>query len=266
MNSTSHKQHAPMESTTALAAHAEIQSESVIVLTAGGDPVYAVLRKLRAQSAPADYFRIQLRAHSSARGMDWTVLQGDEAHWHEQFNSAEVWVDHGSNSIRFGPNGGVQASEALSSKGIAAYLFAQTILWAKTHYPDYSVKSGLLHPEEAASEEMRLRRNGYYATQGFDFEWFDVEQRSGRYFKSKVSQLLGVWASETIQTPGCEHLLDTLASQDAQRVELESRLSRARSGHEHASHKLERERMINLILTGVTCFVLVMGLMAALRV
>ncbi|MGL6070730.1 hypothetical protein [Craterilacuibacter sp.] len=255
-----------MESVAALAAQAQIQSESIIVLSADGDAVYAVLRKLRTQTALADYFRVQLRAHSSARGMEWTVLQGDEAHWHDTCNYAEVWVDHGSSSIGFGPNGGVQASAALSSKGIAAYLFAQTILWAKNHYPDYSVKSGLLHPEEAASEEMRLRRNGYYATQGFDFEWFDIEQRSGRYFKSKVSQLLGVWASETIQTPGCEHLLDTLASQDAQRVDLENRLSRARSGHEHASQKLERERMLNLILTGVTCFVLVMGLMAALRV
>ncbi|MCP9758020.1 hypothetical protein EGI20_01640 [Aquitalea sp. S1-19] len=266
MNSTASTPTPASTRASALAGQAEIQSESILILAGSGNPIYAVERKLHARTEQADYFRVQLRAHASACGSDWTLLEGEAAQWHNGYHSAEVWVDHASSSISFGPEYGVQVLETLAGKGLPAYLFAQTIIWAKTRYPDYSIRGGLLRAEDAANEEARLRRNGYYATQGFDFEWFDVEQRSGRYFKAKASQLLGVWDSETVRRLDCERLLDTLASQASHCSELEQHLSRANSKKEHATVKLERERMLNLILVGVTCFVLVMGLMAALRV
>lgn len=256
----------PPESETLLQSRAETLSEEALALLAGSAPLYALLRRQYAQTTQSDYFRVQLRAHAVKHGLNWQAIDGDDAHWQDGSNLAYVCVDHPSATVSFGPRGGISTSERLAGHGVSAYLFAQTILWAKARYPDYSVKGGLLHLADSASEEERLRRNSFYASQGFDFEWFDPEQRTGRYYKKRVDQLLGVWDSGTIRDISCEHLLDSLAQQDGKRAELEEQLARLASHKEHLASRYERERLLNLILTGVTCFVLTMGLMAALGV
>lgn len=249
-----------------LLAGTEAQSEAVLALPAGSQTVFALLRKLRGQRATSDTFRVQLRACMRQYGEDWQLLDGDDAKWYDTLNSAWVIADHDSRTLHFGPKGGIPVSETLAGHGLPAYLFAQTILWAKQRYPDYAVARILLHPDEAADEESRLRRNSFYASQGFDFEWFDHEQRAGCCFKGRADQLLAVWDLQTVRDLSCEALIGLVAEENTLRIEAQDARARMASHKEHLESRFERERMINLILTGVTCFVLTMGLMAALGV
>ena len=248
------------ENENTLATLAMPQGETVLTLTASGIPIYGILHRSRAMTAQSDFFRLQFRGFARAEGSQWQHYANDEARFHVSHNCAWVRVDHPSRSITFGPKNGINCTEAFTGLGLDTFLFAQGINWVKSAYPDYAISPGMVYISGTASEEEKLRRNAFYASQGFQFDWQDATQRSGLYFKDKVSRLLGVWDKQHIQEVGGEAMLQSLSQQDETRAELEEKVTRLEAAHSNLKSALQKERNTSQILMGV----LIVGVMLAL--
>lgn len=254
----------PPENENVLMGLAKPELSQVLALSGADDVSYGELRWLRTHTAQSDFLKLQFRGIASCRERIWQALEGDESRWHATLNSAQVQVDHPSRTVYFGPKGGVRCSGDLPERGLTDFLFAQIIQWTKAAYPDYAVHPGLLHPGEVPNEDARQRRNGFLAQQGFDLEWFDGEQKSGRYGKERVDKLSGSWDNGKIHVVDGLTLLDAVSRQDEEILRLGGQLQDAEHRHLVLEARLARERNTNLILTGVTCFILVLVLMGAL--
>ena len=248
------------ESENTLATLAMPRGESVLTLTAGSAPVYGILHRSRAMTSQSDFFRLQFRGFARIEGSQWQHYANDDARFHVAYNCAWVRVDHPSRSVTFGPKNGINCTEAFHGLGLDTFLFAQTIIWVKGIYPDYAISPGLIAITGNASEEEKLRRNAFYASQGFQFDWQDAAQRTGLFFKDKISRLLGVWDKDHIQEVGGEAMLQSRAMQDESRVALEDKVSRLEAAHSTMKSALQKERNTSQILMGV----LIIGVMLAL--
>jgi hypothetical protein len=107
------------------------------------------------------------------------------------YNCAWVRVDHPSRSVTFGPKNGVNCTEAFPDRGWTPFCLPRPSAWVKGIYPDYAISPGLIAITGNASEEEKLRRNAFYASQGFQFDW-QATQRTGLYFKDKISRCWGM--------------------------------------------------------------------------
>jgi hypothetical protein len=248
------------ENENTLATLAMPLGETVLTLTASGVPIYGILHRSRAMTGQSDFFRLQFRGFARTEGNQWLHYTNDDARFHTSYNCAWVRVDHPSRSVTFGPKNGINCTEAFAGLGLDTFLFAQTISWVKGAYPDYAISPGLIGITGNVSEEEKLRRNAFYASQGFQFDWQDAAQRTGLYFKDKVSRLLGVWDKEHIQEVGGEAMLQSLAQQDETRAALEDKVNRLESSYSSLKSALQRERNTSQILMGV----LIIGVMLAL--
>lgn len=270
MNSTSPYNSAPVnevpedtprapENENTLAALAMPLGETVLVLTGQGAPAYGILHRSRAMTGQSDFFRLQFRGYAQAEGHEWQPFTGDDAHFHATQNCAWVRVDHPSRSVTFGPRGGITASEAFHGTGLATYLFGLAISWVKGIYPDYTVNPGLITLSSTVTEEERLQRNAFYASQGFQFEWQDANQRSALFFQDKINKLLGVWDREHISEISGEAMLQSLAEQDTARAQLEEQLARQESAQSALRQALQKEKNTSQIMMGV---IILAGIMA----
>ncbi len=255
----------PPENEMTLATLALPLGETILTLNRDGKRVYGILQRSRAMTEQSDYFRLQFRGYARADGQQWQMLEGDDSRFHGTLNCAWVRVDRPSRSVTFGPKGGVMASDALYGTGLDTFLFAGVISWAKGVCPDFTISPGLVTMNgPASSEEEKLRRNGFYASQGFEFEWQDPAQRSALYFKDKVSKLLGVWNREAVTEFGGEEMLKSLISQDEARAELRKQLEQLENSHANLKRALMKEKNTSQILTGVLILVAVFTLWAVL--
>ncbi|WP_159875482.1 MULTISPECIES: hypothetical protein [Aquitalea] len=248
------------ENENTLATMAMPLGETVLTLSASAAPIYGILHRSRAMTGQSDFFRLQFRGFARIEGNQWQHYANDDARFHTTYNCAWVRVDHPSHSVTFGPKNGVNCTEAFAGQGLDTFLFAQTIAWVKGIYPDYAISPGMIAITGNASEEEKLRRNAFYASQGFQFDWQDAAQRTGLYFKDKISRLLGVWDKEHIQEVGGEAMLQSLAMQDESRLALEEKVALLESAHSSMKSALQKERNTSQILMGV----LIIGVMLAL--
>ena len=253
-------EHKAPESDTTLATLAMPIGEVVLTLRATGTPIYGILNRSRAMTGQSDYYRLQFRGFARTEAGKWEYYDNEDAQFHPSHNCAWAKVDHPSKSISFGPRPGVTCSESFAGLGLETFLFAQVIIWAKGIYPSYSVAPGLVTIPSTATQEERMSRNAFYASQGLQFDWQDEQQRSGLYFKDRASRLLGVWDKEHIEEVGGESMLKTLAGQDASRSELEEKVHRLESAHLTLKSSLQKEKNTSQILMGI----LILGIMLAL--
>jgi hypothetical protein len=143
-------------------------------------------------TSQSDFFRLQFRGFARIEGNQWQHYANDDARFHTTYNCA--WVRGSPQPLGyFRPQERCQLHRSLCRTGLDTFLFAQTIAWVKGIYPDYAINPGMIAITGNASEEEKLRRNAFYASQGFQFDWQDAAQRTGLYFKDKISRLLGVW-------------------------------------------------------------------------
>ncbi|RXZ45381.1 hypothetical protein [Crenobacter cavernae] len=251
------------ESESLLANQALPLGEHIVAVLGHGDPAYGTARKSRAFTAQSDYFRVQFKGFARVAGGHWQRFDGDDAAFHTGLNAAWARADHPSRSVLFGPRSGVSLTDAFAGSALDGYLFAQAIEWAKTVYPDYQVTPGVVNTA-GLSEEERLRCNAFYAAQGFDFEWSDAAQKSAGYRKEKAGRLLGIWDVEKVAEVSGEAILDTLAQHDAYKHELEYKLAEVEATQASLRRQVQKERQTNQIMTGVTAFVMLIGLMYAI--
>jgi len=223
----------PMENEVFLAGLSSAHGEQLLALSDGGNPVYVFVRRSFGKTQQSDFFRIQFAAYAQVQGGQWKPYQGEVSEWLNTRNCLQVSVDHPRQCVQFGPKSGFNLSAELTGMGLTSYAYAQAILWLKAQYSEYSVLPTTLPNPEAEGEEARVKRNARLAAQGFDIEFLDT---------------IGA-------------LLENIARLDNEKAELQRQLHAIKTQERSLEDSLSKEKQTNLILTGVTCFVLVFTLM-----
>ncbi|GLZ87708.1 hypothetical protein Pres01_37590 [Metapseudomonas resinovorans] len=138
-------------------------------------------------------------------------------------NLLEVWVDHRSKEVRFGPDNGLNLEP--QNRGLGRFLLAQGIAWAKQNWAHYRVEGGALPAKDALDSETRLRRDHVLKAQGFGIEYLDNLQLKASYGAGRVSELHGDWHREKVQMVGLQEAAAMLeqADQNLHRQEVEIR-------------------------------------------
>lgn len=249
------------ESDSALAEKAIPMGELVTVLLGAPSEVYGVVRKSRASTSQSDYFRVQFRAYAEVSGRHWKKIENEDAIYHHAINCAWAAVDHPSKSVTFGPRSGISCGTRFQSSKLDSYLFSQVISWAKSLYPGYAVVPGGIVLSTKGSMEERIQRSAFYASQGFDFDWLDEEQRTGRFSKERVGKLLGAWDTQTISEVNGEVLLENMSKQAKEHIELDGKLSTLQSNYGNLRNQLRKERSVNQVLVGLAVFAILIGIM-----
>lgn len=112
-------------------------------------------------------------------------------------NHLDVWVDHGTQRVHFGPDSGLQIEPM--NRGLGRFVAAQGINWAKQRWPGYTVDGTDLNNKDALNEDTRLRRDHFLRMQGFDVVYADAQHLKGHVKEVRVGDLLGDWNAEKVQ-------------------------------------------------------------------
>ncbi|WP_137821966.1 hypothetical protein [Pseudomonas sp. D(2018)] len=138
-------------------------------------------------------------------------------------NLLEVWADHRSKEVRFGPDGGLQLEP--QNRGLGRFLLAQGIAWAKQRWAHYRIEGGALPAKDALENEARLRRDHVLKAQGFEINYLDNLQLKASYSAGRISELHGDWHREKVQLVGLQEAAAMLeqADQNLRRQEVEIR-------------------------------------------
>jgi len=248
----------PPESDKSLAARAVPISETVLMLQDEAGPLYGLVRKSHVRTEQSEYLCVQFRG--VARLVDssnWQPLDNVNHDYAASEHCAWIKADFPSKTVSFGPSTGIVIEPPFEQSELANYLLVQLIAWAKVHYPDYSVTPGAFALPGSLTEQEKLARQAFFAAQGFDFEWLDPEQRTGRYSKDKVHRLIGMADQDAASEISGAALLESISRQEAHRHELEGQLANLDSGRASLQRQLQRERSVNQILSGVLLTALV---------
>ncbi|MFL9813228.1 hypothetical protein D7241_08230 [Stutzerimonas sp. VN223-3] len=115
----------------------------------------------------------------------------------KKHNVLEIWADHRTKELRFGPDSGLHMEPA--NRGLGRFLLAQGALWAQKRWAHYLVEGGALPAKDITSENIRLRRDHCLQTQGFDVLYPEPQQLKATYGASRVSTLRPDWNTEKVQ-------------------------------------------------------------------
>ncbi len=147
-------------------------------------------------------------------------------------NVLEVWADHRSKELRFGPDSGLQLEPV--NRGLGRFLLAQGAAWAQKRWGHYLVEGGSL-PKDVTSDDQRLRRDHCLRTQGFDVDYPKDQAGKASYGAPRVSSLRADWNGEKVQVVELQEaaaMLEqadrNLQAQENQIRDLQERIARFR--------------------------------------
>ncbi|MDB5979145.1 MAG: Uncharacterized protein JWQ69_160 [Pseudomonas sp.] len=112
-------------------------------------------------------------------------------------NRLDVWVDHTTHRVRFGPESGLQIEPW--NRGLGRFLIAQGVHWAQKKWSHYTIESVALASKDALNEDTRLRRDHFLKTQGFEVIYADAQHMKGSVKTVQVSELHSTWNGDKIQ-------------------------------------------------------------------
>jgi hypothetical protein len=112
-------------------------------------------------------------------------------------NRLDVWVDHTTHRVRFGPASGLQIEPW--NRGLGRFLIAQGVHWAQKKWSHYAIEGVALANKDALNEDTRLRRDHFLKTQGFEVVYADAQHLKGSVKGVQVSELHSTWNGEKIQ-------------------------------------------------------------------
>lgn len=112
-------------------------------------------------------------------------------------NHLDIWVDHDTHRVHFGPGNSLEIEPA--NRGIGRFLVAQGAAWAKKKWSHYRVDGVDLANKDALNEATRLRRDHFLRVHGFDVVYADAQHLKGSIKDAQVGDLLGDWNSEKLQ-------------------------------------------------------------------
>ncbi len=137
-------------------------------------------------------------------------------------NRLDVWVDHSTRRVRFGPESGLQIEPW--NRGIGRFLLAQGVHWAQKKWSNYSIESVPLANKDALNEDTRMRRDHFLKTQGFEVVYADAQHLKGSVKGTQVSALHSTWNGEKIQVVEILDASNMLQQAEANLLEQEIKL------------------------------------------
>lgn len=150
-------------------------------------------------------------------------------------NRLDVWVDHETKRVSFGPQSSVQIEPL--NRGLGRFLLAQAISWARKKWPHYKVDGVDLASKDALSEDTRLRRDHFLRIQGFDVVYTDAQHMKGSVKDVQVEDLLADWNTEKVQFVEILEAAQMLQQAEQNLAEQEVKLRQ----HEDKVSKYKRE-------------------------
>lgn len=162
----------------------------------------------------------RVERHSREQSLLRLVIELPGQKVRKEQNLLEVWADHRSKEVRFGPDGGLQLDP--QNRGLGRFLLAQGIAWAKQRWAHYRVEGGALPAKDALDNDARLRRDHVLKAQGFQVNYLDSLQLKASYGAGRVSELHGDWHREKVQWVGLQEAAAMLeqADQNLQRQDV----------------------------------------------
>ncbi len=112
-------------------------------------------------------------------------------------NHLDVWVDHATHRVHFGPESGLQVEPL--NRGIGRFLLAQGITWAQKKWSHYRVDGFDLANRDALNEDTRLRRDHFLHAHGLNVVYADAQHLKGSVKDVQVSELKAGWNTEKLQ-------------------------------------------------------------------
>lgn len=137
-------------------------------------------------------------------------------------NLLEVWADHASKTVRFGPEDGLLTEP--ENRGLGRFLLAQGAAWAQRRWGHYLIEGGSIS-SRGMSSEARHRRDHCLQTQGFDVTYPEPLQPKALYAAPRVSALRADWNVEKVQVIEVLECAAMLEQADHNLLEQETRIS-----------------------------------------
>jgi len=136
--------------------------------------------------------------HSKERSLLRLEIQLPGQRVRKEQNHLDVWVDHSTKRLHFGPESGLQIEPA--NRGIGRFLAAQAAIWAQKKGSHYVVDGAALQNKDALNEDTRLRRDHFLKVQGYEVEYADAPLHlKGSYKDVQVGDLRTAWNTEKLQ-------------------------------------------------------------------
>ncbi|TLX59330.1 hypothetical protein DN826_00605 [Stutzerimonas nosocomialis] len=139
----------------------------------------------------------EVERHTSQQSLLRLFIQLPGQALHRQQNVLEVWADHRSKEVRFGPDTGLKIEPL--NRGLGRFLLAQGAAWAKKRWAHYQIEGGSLSMKDVLSEDARMRRDHFLKAQGFDVDYPDARALKATYAAPRVSALHGDWNQDKVQ-------------------------------------------------------------------
>jgi len=150
-------------------------------------------------------------------------------------NHLDLWVDHTHQTVRVGPESGLQIEPA--NRGLGRFMLAQGTLWAQKRWSSYRVEGTALANKDALQEDTRLRRDHFLKTQGFEVVYADAQHLKGSVKDVKVGNLNNSWNAEKVQVVEILDAAQMLQQAEHKLVEQEVTIKK----HEEKVNKYRRE-------------------------
>lgn len=112
-------------------------------------------------------------------------------------NHMDVWVDHATHRVHFGPESGLQIEPW--NRGIGRFLLGQGITWAQKRWSHYRVDGFDLANKDALNEDTRLRRDHFLRAHGMNVVYADAQHLKGSVKDLQVGELKADWNTEKLQ-------------------------------------------------------------------
>ena len=165
-------------------------------------------------------------------------------------NHLDMWVDHSTKRVHFGPESGLQVEPV--NRGIGRFLAAQAAIWAQKHWSHYSVDGAALQNKDALNEDTRLRRDHFLKVQGFEVLYADAPLHlKGSYKDVQVGELRIQWDTEKLQFV---EILEAAQMLQTAEQNLQQQDVKLRQQQEHISKFKREDTSLRFTITCLVAF------------
>lgn len=164
----------------------------------------------------------RVERHASEQSVLRLSIRLPDVRLPSNLNLLEVWVDHQTKTLRFGPEGGLVAEP--ENRGLGRFLLAQAIGWAQQSWGHYLIEGETLS-SRSMSSEARHRRDHCLQTQGFEVTYPEPLQPKALYAAPRVSALRPDWNAEKVRIIEVVESAAMLEQADRNLLEQETRIS-----------------------------------------
>lgn len=135
--------------------------------------------------------------HDKERSLLRMSIQLPNQRVRKEQNHLDIWVDHATHRVHFGPDSGLQIEPW--NRGIGRFLMAQGLRWAQKRWSRYHLDGFDLANKDALKEDTRMRRDHFLRVHGLNVVYADAQHLKGSVKEVHVGELKADWNTEKLQ-------------------------------------------------------------------